>query len=102
MFGCEVEEFRLYSQLADDVATYRDGRTEFNNHPAFSGLVLSREVWEELGKPIAFFPFASNYVWRLYGGEEHSVILDDADYGRLLRGLRDELYPKFVPPRNDT
>lgn len=102
LFGCEVEEFRLYSQLADDVATYRDGRTEFNNHPAFSGLILSLEIWEELGKPIAFPPFGDNHRWRIYGGEEHSVISDDEDYGRLLRKLRDELYPKFAPSNNDT
>jgi hypothetical protein len=102
LFGCEVEEFRLYSELADDVAIYRDGRTEFNNSPAFNGLVLSRDAWETLGKPIAFFPFAGNYRWRPYGGKEHSVILDDEEYGRLLRGLQDELYPKDVAPGDNT
>src|SRR4051794_37232065 len=40
LFGCEVEEFRLYSHLAYDVATYPDGRREFDNNSAFSGLVL--------------------------------------------------------------
>jgi hypothetical protein len=102
LFGCEVEEFRLYSRLADDVAIYRDGRTEFNNHPAFSGLVLSTEIWEGLGKPTAFFPFGDNYRWRLYGGKEHSVISDQEEHGKLLRRLRDELYPRFTPPDNDT
>lgn len=95
LFGCEVEEFRLYSELANDVATYRDGRTEFNNHPGFSGLVLSHELWEELGKPIAFPPFTDKYRWRPYAGQDHSVIFDNEDYGRLLYKLRDELYPKY-------
>jgi len=95
LFGCEVTEFRLHGQLADDIAVYRDGRTEFNNSPAFEGLVLSQGMWEWLGKSIAFFPFVDGYRWRLYQGKGHSVILDNTDYGRLLRKLQAEVYPKL-------
>ena len=102
LFGCEVEEFRLYSQLVDDVATYRDGRIEFNNHSVFKGLVLSLEIWEELGKPIAFFSFTDNYRWRVYEGKEHCVVFYDEEYGGRLRKLWNELYPKFMPPNKDT
>jgi hypothetical protein len=88
--------------LADEVATYRDGRTEFNNHPAFDGLVLSLNIWEELGRPEGFHSFGGDYRWRLYGGKEHSVIYDNEDYARLLIRMRDELYPKIVLSKSDT
>jgi hypothetical protein len=97
LFGCEVQQFRLHSQLLDSVAVYGDGHKEFDRHPAFDGLVLSDEIWEELEQPIAFVRFADGYRWRLYGGKEHAVVLDDAHYGRLLRGLRNELYPEPGP-----
>lgn len=94
LFGCEVEEFRLFSELAEHVVTYGDGLKVFDRDPAFNGLVLRYDVWADLGRPIAFFPFAENYCWHLYEGKEHSVVLDDEDHGRLLRRLRSELYPK--------
>ena len=102
LFGCEVEEFRLHSELANDVAVYRDGRIQFNNHSAFDGLVLSLEIWEELGKPVAFFHFMGNYRWRLYKGKDHSVISDDEKHGRRLKELQNELYPKFALSNKDT
>jgi len=99
LFGCEVSEFRLYSELADEISVRRDGSRQFDNSSAYDGLVLNLEVWESLGRPIAFFPFADNYRWRLYPGLEHSVIYDDTDYGRLLEKLQADLYPNYHSER---
>ena len=35
------------------------------------GLVLSQTVWDQLGRPDHFVPFATGYVWRPYEGERY-------------------------------
>jgi hypothetical protein len=97
LFGCEVMQFRQYCELADDIIVRHDGTRCFDSSSAFDGLVLSKAVWESLGKPIAFWPFAEQYLWRLYHGLQHQVAGDDTEYGQRLRKLRDGLYPKWQP-----
>lgn len=51
--GVEVDDFRMYEELDDDVV-------ERN----FSGLVLADATWRHLGAPQIFVPFAPGYRWR--------------------------------------
>ena len=53
LVGVEVEHWRQFSELDDDVVT-RDS----------NGLVLSDSVWRHLGSPKVFVPFAHGYRWR--------------------------------------
>lgn len=53
LVGVEVDEFRRFSELDDDVV-----KLDFN------GLVLADNVWQRLGSPGIFVPFAPGYRWR--------------------------------------
>ena len=53
LVGVEVDGFRLFDELDDDVVTLD-----------FSGLVLSDDVWRGLGASSVFVPFEPGYVWR--------------------------------------
>jgi hypothetical protein len=58
LVGVEVDEFRCFSELDEDVATL-----------AFDGLVLHDDVWKKLGSAEVFVPFTFGNRWRPYRGE---------------------------------
>ena len=51
--GVEVYAFKQFEELDDDLV-----------HSDYSGLVLADPVWQRLGSPSIFVPFASGYRWR--------------------------------------
>lgn len=51
--GVELEEFRNFSELDNDVAELD-----------FNGLVLSDAVWKHVGSLSSFVPFETGYRWR--------------------------------------
>jgi hypothetical protein len=53
LVGIGVDGIREFSELDDDVVTLD-----------FNGLVLSDAVWQHLGSPGIFVPFAPGYRWR--------------------------------------
>lgn len=53
LVGVEVDGFRYFRELDDDVVTLD-----------FGGLVLSDAVWQHLGSPSIFVPFTLGYRWR--------------------------------------
>ncbi len=53
MVGVEVDGFRYFRELDDDVVTCD-----------FNGLVLADAVWQRLCSPSIFVPFAPGYRWR--------------------------------------
>jgi hypothetical protein len=52
LVGVEVYAFSQFKKLKDDLATYS------------SGVVLANGVWEGLGSPSMYVPFAPGYCWR--------------------------------------
>jgi hypothetical protein len=55
LVGVEVDEFRSFSELEEDVSTFE-----------FEGLVLAETVWERFGSLTDFVPFAPGYRWRQF------------------------------------
>jgi len=53
MVGVEVDGFRYFRELDDDVVTCD-----------FNGLVLADSLWQQLGSSSIFVPFAPGYRWR--------------------------------------
>jgi hypothetical protein len=53
LVGIEVDSFRSFNELDNNVVELD-----------FSGLVVSEAVWEHLGSPGIFVPFAAGYRWR--------------------------------------
>ncbi|GFE70259.1 hypothetical protein [Chroococcus sp. FPU101] len=64
LVGVEVDEFRTYSKLIEDSAIL-----------SFSGLVLSKTIWAEIGKPSTCRDFSLGYVWKPYEGEVYKPLL---------------------------
>jgi hypothetical protein len=59
--GVEVEGFRDYDELIEDLLTYPED--------PLGGLVINREIWEETGSNPAFRDFSKGYYWIPYTGE---------------------------------
>ena len=59
--GIEVEEFSTIRELLEP-----DGELNLPD----DGVVLSREVWESMGRPLGFSQFRPGYCWRPYLGEK--------------------------------
>ena len=56
--GVETDGFRLFDELADEV-----------DLTGFPGLVVADELWQAIGRPRSFEPFAPGYRWIPYPGE---------------------------------
>jgi hypothetical protein len=97
LVGCEVDEFRSYSELLDDVGTYSDGHRELTY---FDGLVLREDVWKELGMPLGFLPFSEEHRWKPYWGTSYSPLGDNKEYSKRLRDLQKEI--PSLKPEGDT
>jgi len=61
LVGIEVELFRLYSELVNE-----------ESYMKFSGLVLSQDLWEVIGRPSEVEEFKPGYFWFPYQGEKFS------------------------------
>lgn len=68
--GIEVDDFSYYTDLFKSVCTYPDGRNALHG---FTGLVLQKELWQELGKPISFGEFGPDHLWVPYYGRVVSL-----------------------------
>ncbi|MUG93930.1 hypothetical protein F7734_16600 [Scytonema sp. UIC 10036] len=79
LVGVEVDEFRTYSELLS---------TNSNTNLNFSGLVLSKALWQEMNCPIGFRIFTSGYLWKPYEGEVYKPLLVSSE----LRDKLDELF----------
>lgn len=60
LVGVEVDDVRNELEIEELI---RDPR------PAYQGLVVSTDLWQQAGQPSAFQSFRSGYVWRQYLGE---------------------------------
>jgi hypothetical protein len=59
--GVEAFDFRDLEDLAEIISS-----------PALNGLVLSEPLWQMLGGPARFVPFAPGYRWIPYRGEQEA------------------------------
>jgi len=85
LVGVEVDDSNTYEELLGQVATYSSGKRIV---PNFEGLVLSNELWQEMGRPLAFFPFGERYRWNPYRGEDYSPTWEASARGERLLALR--------------
>jgi hypothetical protein len=76
LVGVEVDEFRTYSELGDEVSSDR-----------LAGLVLDEALWRSLGTALGFRPFSLGYVWKPYEGEMYKPLMVSSD----LKGKLDAL-----------
>jgi hypothetical protein len=53
LVGVEVYAFRRFEELDDDLVNWD-----------YSGVVLAEAVWQQLGSPSIYVPFAPGYRWR--------------------------------------
>lgn len=53
LVGVEVYDFKTFEELDDDLVTWD-----------YSGVVLADPIWQRLGSPTIYVPFAPGYRWR--------------------------------------
>jgi hypothetical protein len=53
LVGVEVYDFRKFEELNDDLVNWD-----------FNGVVLADAIWQRLGSPTIYVPFAPGYRWR--------------------------------------
>jgi hypothetical protein len=71
MAGVEVDDFASYSDLLGIVVTRPDDKT-IPLYFQHSGLVISKEMREAMGRPIGFTPFGERHLSTYYAGELYS------------------------------
>lgn len=76
LVGVEVDEFRTYSELIEDLPNL-----------SIPGLVLSTALAEEVETLPGFQPFSSGYVWQPYKGEVYNPLMTSPDLKRKLDEL---------------
>jgi hypothetical protein len=64
LVGVEVDEFRTYSELIEDLPIL-----------SIPGLVLARNIREEIINLPGFLSFGSDYVWQPYAGEIYNPLM---------------------------
>lgn len=64
LVGVEVDEFRTYSELIED-----------SSNLSSPGLVLARDIQQELGILPVFRSFTPSYVWQPYAGEVYNPLM---------------------------
>ena len=80
LVGVEVDEFRTYRELSDELSAEATVRS-------FPGLVLAEPVWRSLGSSPVFRPFSSGYVWQPYEGEVYRPLTVSPDLKDKLDAL---------------
>ena len=76
LVGVEVDEFRTYSELMEDL---------FNL--SIPGLVIAKEFHLDLERTPHFQPFNSSYVWQPYQGEVYNPLSASPDLKNKLQEL---------------
>lgn len=76
LVGVEVDEFRTYSELIDDLSNL-----------SCPGLVLAKELTHGLETLPVFRSFSSSYVWQPYEGEVYNPLMVSPDLKNKLNEL---------------
>ncbi len=76
LVGVEVDEFRTYSELIEDLSNL-----------SLPGLVLAKELIQEQETLPVFRPFSSSYVWQPYEGEVYNPLMASPDLKNKLNEL---------------
>ncbi|MEC4895054.1 MAG: hypothetical protein SAL07_11500 [Oscillatoria sp. PMC 1051.18] len=76
LVGVEVDEFRTYSELIEDLSNL-----------SIPGLVLAKELNEELESLPLFRPFSPSYFWQPYQGEVYNPLSASPDLNNKLKEL---------------
>jgi hypothetical protein len=76
LVGVEVDEFRIYSELIEDLPNL-----------SIPGLVLSTKIAQEVETLSGFQAFSSGYVWQPYKGEVYNPLMASPELKRKLDEL---------------
>jgi hypothetical protein len=76
LVGVEVDEFRTYSELIEDAPDL-----------SIAGLVLARDLKQELGRLPMFRSFSPSYVWQPYAGEVYNPLMASPNLKNKLNEL---------------
>jgi hypothetical protein len=76
LVGVEVDEFRTYSELIED-----------SPNLSIPGLVLSRNLKQEIGILSIFRSFSPSYVWQPYAGEIYNPLMASPNLKNKLNEL---------------
>jgi hypothetical protein len=68
LVGVEVDEFRTYSELIEDLPNL-----------SIPGLVLAKTMAQKLEILTVFRPFNNNYIWQPYAGEVYNPLMVSPD-----------------------
>ena len=76
MVGVEVDKFRTYSELIEDLSNL-----------SLPGLVLAKELNQGRETLPVFRPFSPSYVWQPYEGEVYNSLMASPDLKNKLNEL---------------
>ena len=76
LVGVEVDEFRTYNELISDLSNL-----------SIPGLVLAKELTQDIETLPGFLPFSSGYVWQPYEGEVYNPLMVSPDLKNKLNDL---------------
>lgn len=76
LVGVEVDEFRTYSELMEDLANL-----------SIPGLVVAKELTQGLETLPGFRPFSSSYWWQPYQGEVYNPLMASPELKNKLNQL---------------
>ena len=91
LIGFDVGDMWSISELRNYINHFHDGSKSLR----FRGLVLRKNVWEELGMPEAFWSrFKVGYIWQSYEGETYNPVRAADGFGEELYLLQEQLKEK--------
>lgn len=76
LVGVEVDEFRTYSELMEDLENL-----------SIPGLVVAKELYQDIERLPDFRPFSPSYVWQPYSGEVYNPLMASPDLKSKLNEL---------------
>lgn len=76
LVGVEVDEFRTYSELLEDLPTL-----------SIPGLVIAKQLDRSLETLPTFRPFTADYVWQPYAGEIYNPLMTSPELKNKLNQL---------------
>lgn len=76
LVGVEVDEFRTYSELIEDLSNL-----------SIPGLVVAKEIINNIQILPGFLAFSSGYIWQPYAGEVYNPLMVSPDLKNKLNEL---------------